>query len=200
MNQFFTYISNISNELTANEQLLNQLDGSIGDGDHGTNIVRGFKAIVAKKDQFIENQSIDKSLMICAQTLMSTVGGTSGALLATAMMKMAVVFKNSPAINNQVMASGLQAAEDGILNLGRTKLGNGTMLDAIHPTIEAFKNSNDSLNFKGAYEAALKGAQDTIAMKKLSGRASYLGDRSINNMDPGAKSISLIFKALSETK
>ena len=68
------YIQAISNELIANESKLNELDAAIGDGDHGSNVVRGFKAILSQSSQFTATSTLDKDLMVCAQQLMSKIG------------------------------------------------------------------------------------------------------------------------------
>ncbi|MDR0740057.1 MAG: dihydroxyacetone kinase subunit L [Mycoplasmataceae bacterium] len=195
------YIQSITNELINNESKLNALDTAIGDGDHGSNVVRGFKAILEQSSQFTKESLIEKDLMTCAQQLMSKIGGSSGPLLGSAFMALAISFKSKTTFTNKDLALGIQAAFDRISQLGKSKLGEKTMLDAIHPTIDAFNNSNsNSLDFAQAATAANKGAEATIPMLAMKGRASYLGERSIGHMDPGAYSVALIFKALSETQ
>jgi dihydroxyacetone kinase-like protein len=194
------YIQTITSELINNESKLNALDAAIGDGDHGSNVVRGFKAILEQSTQFTKESLIEKDLMLCAQQLMSKIGGSSGPLLGSAFMALAISLKSKTTFTNKDLAMGLQAAFDRISQLGKSKVGEKTMLDALEPTIAAINNTSGNLDFSQAALAASKGAEATIPMLATKGRASYLGERSIGHMDPGACSISLIFKALNEVK
>ncbi|MDR1234472.1 MAG: dihydroxyacetone kinase subunit L [Mycoplasmataceae bacterium] len=198
--QITKYIQSISAELTAHESELNNLDAAIGDGDHGSNVVRGFKAILDQSSQFTNDSLIEKDLMLCAQQLMAKIGGSSGPLLGSAFMALAVSLKGKTTFTNQDIALGLQAAFDRISQLGKSRVGEKTMLDALAPSIEAMKNTTGSLNFSNAYQAAKKGAESTISLLATKGRASYLGERSIGHMDPGACSMSLIFEALTKVE
>lgn len=195
MTEILKYIKSITNELEANENHLNQLDAAIGDGDHGSNVVRGFKAILSQSNLFTSSSTLDKDLMVCAQQLMSKIGGSSGPLLGSAFMGLSLSFKNKTAFNKQDIVEGLTKAFEKISQLGKSKVGEATMLDALFPAIEVLKQSS-SLDFKDAYLAAQKGAETTIPLIATKGRASYLGDRTIGHMDPGAYSIALIFKGL----
>ncbi|MDR3257462.1 MAG: dihydroxyacetone kinase subunit L [Mycoplasmataceae bacterium] len=190
------YIQSIVNILQQNESRLNDLDAAIGDGDHGSNVVRGFKAILEQTNQFTESSLIEKDLMVCAQQLMSKIGGSSGPLLGSAFMALSISFKGKNTFTNQDIANGLQLALDRISQLGKSTVGEKTMLDALSPAIQAMKNATGDLNFKPAAIAAQQGAEATIPLKATKGRASYLGERSIGHMDPGACSIALIFEGL----
>jgi dihydroxyacetone kinase-like protein len=192
------YIQSIVDTLVANEAKLNDLDAEIGDGDHGSNIVRGFKAVLSQASSFTKESPIEKDLMTCAQQLMSKIGGSSGPLLGSAFMALATAFKGKITINNQDVANGLEMAFNRISQLGKSKVGEKTMLDALFPTISAMKNTNGQLDFSQAALVAQQAAEATIPMLATKGRASYLGERSIGHMDPGACSISLIFLALTK--
>jgi dihydroxyacetone kinase-like protein len=195
--QITKYIQSIVDELSANEIHLNQLDAAIGDGDHGSNIVRGFKAILSQSNLFSDSSSLDKDLMVCAQQLMAKIGGSSGPLLGSGFMGLSFALKNKTTITKQDVVDALSKSFEKISQLGKSKVGEATMLDALFPAIEALKQAND-LDFNKAYEAAQKGAEATIPMLATKGRASYLGQRSVGHMDPGACSIALIFKGLSK--
>jgi dihydroxyacetone kinase-like protein len=192
------YIQSIVNVLSANEAQLNNLDAAIGDGDHGSNVVRGFKAILEQEHSFTKESLIEKDLMICAQQLMAKIGGSSGPLLGSAFMALSLAFKGKTTFSNQDIAQGLQMAFDRISQLGKSKISEKTMLDALYPAITAMQNTSKLLDFSQAAEAAKKGADATIPMLATKGRASYLGERSIGHMDPGACSIALIFSALTK--
>ncbi|GHU32697.1 hypothetical protein FACS1894166_06560 [Bacilli bacterium] len=193
-----TSIQSIFNELQQHESELNDLDQAIGDGDHGSNVVRGFKAVLDQVSQFTDASPIEKDMMTIAQQLMSKIGGSSGPLLGSAFLALSISFKGKTNITGDDVSLALKAAFDKISALGKSTVGEATMLDALFPTIEAIKGAQP--NYAAAYTAAEKGAESTVPMKATKGRASYLGDRSIGHMDPGAKSISLIFKALANVK
>lgn len=195
------YIGAIHSELEKNKEKLNQLDAAIGDGDHGTNICRGFAEIIKSKNLFTHTSTWAQDLMNCATILMSKVGGSSGPLYGTALMQMSMSLKGHNDITNSTLAIAFNAACNGIKTLGKSHEGEKTMIDSLAPTIAVFKQAKDNqpLVFDKAYIEAQKGCEATINMKATKGRASYLGDRSIGHMDPGALSMCLIFKALSET-
>jgi dihydroxyacetone kinase-like protein len=192
------YIKVITDNLVLNEDNLNKLDASIGDGDHGSNIVRGFQAILSQVSNFTNESLIEKDLMICAQQLMSKVGGSSGPILGTAFMALATVLKGKTKIVNEDLANALETAYTRMCQLGKSKIGEKTMLDALYPTIAALKTTPEILDFTKAAVAAKDGAEATIKMLATKGRASYLGERSIGHMDPGACSVAIIFSALAK--
>jgi dihydroxyacetone kinase-like protein len=192
------YLQNILSELQANKDKLNELDAAIGDGDHGSNVVRGFEAVLAQASQFTETSPIEKDLMVCAQQLMSKIGGSSGPLLGSAFMALSMSLKGKTSFTNAEFGAALSAAADKIGMLGKSHAGEKTMLDALIPAADAMKNSSAPLDFSIAYTAAQKGAEDTIPLLATKGRASYLGERSRGHMDPGACSIALIFKGLTK--
>lgn len=196
------YISAIADLLKKNKAKLNELDQNIGDGDHGTNVVRGFEACLKNKAKFTDKSTYDADLMICSQSLMSQVGGSSGPLLGVSFMKLSAALKGQKQITNTIFAKGLEDACAGISQFGgKSKLGDKTMLDALIPAAKAMKTSKSkTLDFGAASQAATKGAESTINLVAKKGRASYLGERSKGHMDPGACSVSLIFQALAGVK
>ncbi|MDR2823496.1 MAG: dihydroxyacetone kinase subunit L [Mycoplasmataceae bacterium] len=196
MKEIISYLENVLRELESNKDRLNALDAAIGDGDHGTNVVRGFQAVLSQKHLFTNESSIDKDLMVCATQLMSKIGGSSGPLLGSAFMALSMALKGKTTFTNQDIAQALQMSIERIQALGKSRGGEKTMLDALIPAAQALQHASALLDLNIAYDAATKGANDTISMLATKGRASYLGERSIGHMDPGACSISLIFKGL----
>lgn len=174
-----------SQKITANEKYLCELDAPIGDSDHGFNMKRGMDAVVTKLN------SAPDELTICFKTiamaLISTVGGASGPLYGTAFLEMA---KESQKSNNIVDL--LEAALAGIKKRGGATTGDKTMVDVWSVVIEAIKQ--DALTTE-KIEAAVLATKDMIAKK---GRASYLGERSINHIDPGSQSSGYLFESLLE--
>jgi len=188
---------------------LTQLDQAIGDGDHGINMDRGFTAIVAMLDaQATPNgdssgQAVGGLLRQAGQTLIRTVGGASGPLYGTALLRAAAVYARAeqPSVADTVAA--MKAAADGVGSLGRSTTGEKTMLDALVPATTAAQAAldagrDDRAVLAAAREAADAGAESTIPMLATKGRASYLGERSVGHQDPGATSAALLVGALAD--
>ncbi|MCT7718115.1 MAG: dihydroxyacetone kinase subunit DhaL [Lactobacillus iners] len=174
-----------SKKITANEKYLCELDAPIGDSDHGFNMKRGMDAVVTKLNSAPDELTI--CLKTIAMALISTVGGASGPLYGTAFLEMA---KESQKDNNIVDL--LEAALAGIKKRGGATTGDKTMVDVWSVVIEAIKQ--DALTNE-KIEAAVLATKDMIAKK---GRASYLGERSINHIDPGSQSSGYLFESLLE--
>jgi len=173
------------------------LDRAIGDGDHGENMDRGFKAVVAKLDA-AEPDDVQGVLKLVASTLMSTVGGAAGPLYGTAFLRAA------KAVEGDVEASAVVAliagGLDGIVARGKATTGEKTMVDAWTPALEAAKAAADAgatpaVTLRAAADAAAAGAEATIPLQATKGRASYLGERSIGHKDPGATSSAYLLDA-----
>jgi phosphoenolpyruvate---glycerone phosphotransferase subunit DhaL len=189
---------------------LTQLDQAIGDGDHGINMDRGFTAIVAmldargSPDGESSGQAVGGLLRQAGQTLIKTVGGASGPLYGTALLRAAAVYARAENPSTADTLSAIQAAVEGIGSLGRSTTGEKTMLDALVPAVTAAQaaldaGQHDRAVFAAARAAAEAGAEATIPMLATKGRASYLGERSIGHQDPGATSAALIIGALADT-
>ena len=197
--EILKYLEAIKNELVKNQSKLNELDAAIGDNDHGTNICHGFVEICEKgKEKITKNSKLSDDLKFCGLTIMSKVGGSSGAILGNALMKMSQAVEQKDKYVNSDIAKMLQTAVAGVQNIGKAVPGEKTLLDALYPAAQAFANTKDDqpLAFEQAATAAAKGAEDTIPMVATKGRASYLWERSKDHMDPGAMSISIIFGQL----
>ncbi len=184
-----------------NEQrdYLTGLDAAIGDGDHGINMDRGFKAVLDKLPGVAE-ADIGTILKTVGSTLVSTVGGASGPLYGTAFLRAGIALAGKQELQPADVATGLDAALEGVLARGKAKTGEKTMVDALTPAVEAFKAAiaaGQSLQeaLQAAADAAQRGAEATIPMVATKGRASYLGERSAGHQDPGATSSALFLQA-----
>ncbi len=189
---------------------LTLLDQAIGDGDHGVNLDRGFSAIAAMieagppADHGVGAAS--ERLRQAGRTLISSVGGASGPLYGTGLLRAAAAIGSaeSGTSDGRLLVSGLEAVVEGIGTLGRSSTGEKTMLDALAPAAEAarvaLQNGRDTIGVvRAAAEAAELGAERTIPMLATKGRASYLGERSIGHQDPGATSAALLVRALADS-
>ncbi|WP_372433122.1 dihydroxyacetone kinase subunit DhaL [Myceligenerans indicum] len=188
---------------------LTELDREIGDGDHGENLVRGFRAVVAKLDARraeaeepgASPRLVGDVLKLTATTLMSTVGGASGPLYGTAFLRAAKV-TGHPEIDTRTIVAMLESALDGITARGKAEPGEKTMVDAWTPAVDAAERAagegDEADALRAAAAAADAGSTATIPLVATKGRASYLGERSAGHEDPGARSTALLLAAAVE--
>lgn len=181
------WISNFNNKINDNKDYLSQLDTPIGDGDHGGNMARGMAAVVAELESKEFESSQDLFKMVAMQ-LLSKVGGASGPLYGSAFMGMAKADQNLPLA--EILSEGLAM----IQKRGKAEVGEKTMVDMWSPVVGALKAGNLS---QEVIDQALEATKDIKATK---GRASYVGERSVGHIDPGACSSSLLFKAMLEAE
>lgn len=167
---------------------LSELDGPIGDGDHGANLARGMAAALEALNS-TEQQSAAEVFKAVSMALISKVGGASGPLYGSAFMGM---MKAEQA--GQDLAGVLEAGLDMIVKRGHAQVGEKTMVDVWSPVVEAVKKNQLTNDF---IDQAILSTKDIVATK---GRASYVGERSIGHIDPGSQSSGLLFKALLEAE
>ena len=179
---------------------LTQLDAAIGDADHGINMARGFGAITTALEQK-DTPTPGSVLTLAGSTLISKVGGASGPLYGMALRSAGKALGDTPDADLPALAGALEAALAGVQKLGAARKGEKTMVDALAPAVSALaRELAEGAPADGALAAlaaaAQAGAQATISMQALKGRASYLGPRSVGHEDPGAASTALILHAL----
>jgi phosphoenolpyruvate---glycerone phosphotransferase subunit DhaL len=190
----------IESSVRAERDHLVQLDAAIGDGDHGTNMTRGFEAVVQALDG--ETTATPGRLLILAgRTLVSTVGGASGPLWGSALRSGGRVLGDAETFDAAQLVDVLTAALASVKDLGAAVPGDKTMVDALEPAVETLRaeiagGTSLSDAVAAASAAAEAGTRATIPMQARKGRASYLGERSIGHQDPGATSTALIIRAL----
>ncbi len=177
-----------------------QLDAAIGDGDHGTNMNRGFEAVVQALGAD-SGSPPGRLLIIAGRTLVSTVGGASGPLWGSALRSGGRVLGDQTTFDGAQLAEVLAAALASVKDLGTASLGDKTMVDALEPAVETLKariaDGAPVAEAVGAAAAAAEaGMRATIPLQARKGRASYLGERSVGHQDPGATSTALIVRAL----
>jgi dihydroxyacetone kinase-like protein len=168
---------------------LTALDQAIGDGDHGLNMRRGFEAVLAERDATAA-KPLPEALKAIGMTLVMKVGGASGPLYGTLFLTMGKELAAGATSADAVRAFG--AAIDAVKARGKAEPGQKTMLDVLVP-VHAALVADPRADVAAVAAAA---AEATIPMKAIRGRASFLGDRSIGHMDPGARSSSLIIAAV----
>jgi len=195
-------IVDIAGVITEQKQYLSDLDQAIGDGDHGFNMARGFEAAIQKLKE-APGADIGEVLKTVAMALISNVGGASGPLYGTLFLKASGAAKGLTEID---LAGFIPVFKEGILGVqarGKAELGEKTMIDVLIPVLDSLeKDSAAGVSGKEAFANAEKTAADCrdktkdIIAKK--GRASYLGERSIGHIDPGATSSYLMIATISK--
>jgi len=169
---------------------LTALDAAIGDGDHGHNLKRGFETVLGDVDA-LSAMSLPDLLKAVGTTLVMKIGGASGPLYGTLFLALAKELPDAP--SRPAAAAAFGAAIAAVRARGKSEVGQKTMLDVLTPALDAFLAGGDA---RGVKEAAQAAAERTIPMRATRGRASFLGERSIGHMDPGARSSAVMIAAL----
>ena len=167
---------------------LTELDSAIGDGDHGANMKRGFDAVAADIDA-IATKPLPEALKAIGTKLVMTVGGASGPLYGTLFLALGRELAVAPAD----YAGALKRAVDAVAARGKSEIGQKTMLDVLYPVADAVAAGKPPAEIVAVAHEATAATRDRKAIR---GRASFLGDRSIGHIDPGARSSALITEAL----
>ncbi|WP_216380131.1 dihydroxyacetone kinase subunit DhaK [Arcanobacterium phocae] len=184
--------------INENQEHLTELDAAIGDADHGANISRGMTQAYAtvQKSQPATFAEIGKMV---GMSLVSHVGGASGPLYGTFFLRFGQETAGIEELDVPTLAAAFRAGVDGVRARGKAEAGEKTMLDVLMPVadvLEAYSDAQLQDAISAARQAAFTGRDETVDMVAKKGRASYLGERSIGHMDPGAASAALIVDAL----
>lgn len=180
-----------------NKAYLSEVDGKIGDGDHGINMAKGFNLI---KDRLGEKEvSLSEGLGLIGKTLMTEIGGSMGPIYGTFFIQMSLKSKDKPETDAQLFGEMLKAARDGLEDLGGAKVGDKTLMDAVIPAEETYQAAvagGASLQqaLKKMADAAEKGKDSTVDLVAKIGRSARLGERSRGVLDAGATSAALILQ------
>lgn len=181
--------------------MLTELDTAIGDGDHGENMMRGFKAIEKKLEPGPLPADLSALFKLVGMTLLSSVGGAAGPLYGGFFLALSKACAGRISLTRQELADVLTEGLADIQKRGKAQLGDKTMVDALTPALDAFRSSSAhdlGAAAASAADEAHRAAEATIPIQARKGRASYLGERSIGHQDPGATSSWLLLKALAE--
>jgi dihydroxyacetone kinase-like protein len=196
-------LTTASGVVVAYRDELVELDRVIGDGDHGENLRRGFQTFVVTLARATP-ATPGAALKLLATTLISTVGGAAGPLYGTACLRASTALGDAAELTPETTVAALRAALGGVVARGKAEVGDKTMVDALSPAVEAATQAlAGGADIAGvlaaAAEAAEKGAESTVPLVARKGRASYLGERSAGHLDPGARSASLLLRALADS-
>jgi dihydroxyacetone kinase-like protein len=176
-------LDTLSARIIAAADELTALDSAIGDADHGLNMKRGFEAVQAEKANILAKPT-GEALKTVGMTLVMKVGGASGPLYGTLFMTLGKELPEDPTLTD--VGRALQASVVALKARGKAEVGSKTMLDVLAPVAAHLESGTAS--FDSVRTLAAESAKATIPMKALRGRASFLGERSIGHMDPGARS------------
>ncbi|MFJ7216488.1 dihydroxyacetone kinase subunit DhaL [Amycolatopsis sp. NPDC098790] len=178
------------------------LDRAIGDGDHGENLNRGFAAVVAALDAGAP-ETPGAVLKLVATTLISKVGGAAGPLYGTAFLRASTKLGTASDLDVPALLDALRAGLEGVQARGKAVGGDATMVDALIPAVSAAEKAAEdggdvAAVLTAAADAADRGAESTVDLVPRKGRASYLGERAVGHLDPGARSSALLLRAFAE--
>lgn len=202
--QLLQAIERMADAIDANRDRLTELDAAIGDADHGINMARGFAAVRCKLPA-VADKCIGTILKTVGMTLVSTVGGASGPLYGTAFMYAGNAVMGADRLTLGDMRRAATAAYEGIVKRGSAARGDKTMLDALGPVLDCLNSDQAETMlaaggctglFVALVAEARRGTEATAAVAARRGRASFLGERSIGHIDPGAASMCLLIEAL----
>jgi dihydroxyacetone kinase-like protein len=185
------------------EDYLNELDAAVGDGEHGTNLSNGARALRQGFSNF-KSGTLGEFFEDSGMTIINSVGGASGALYGTLFLRLSDVLSNHREANLTLLSQAFNSSLSGIMELGRVKPGDKTLVDALEPAVTSMlssvQNSENLLTaIKKAHYAAELGCSSTASMEARKGRGSYQGNRSVGHIDPGATSMAALFGALSNS-
>jgi phosphoenolpyruvate---glycerone phosphotransferase subunit DhaL len=185
-------IETVANVVISHADELTTLDQAIGDGDHGLNMKRGAMAVLERLDD-LAAKPLPEALKTAGQTLVMKVGGASGPLYGTLLMTLGTNLPVAPDERELQQAMGL--AIQAVKKIGRSEVGQKTMLDVLAPVHEELSLGGEGLPDR-VRRRGTAAAEATVPMRATKGRASFLGERSIGHMDPGARSSSLMIAAI----
>ncbi len=192
-------VTDLVKAIVAERDHLSDIDGAIGDGDHGINMAKGFNLCAQALGS--PTPGLKESLGILGNTLMAGIGGSMGPLYGTFFNEMADSLDGAVNLDAPVFGRMIRAGLDGVLDIGGAKPGDKTLLDTLVPAVEAFEAAvSAGKPYRTALddmtEAARKGRDSTVAMIAKVGRASRLGERSRGVMDAGSASCCVILETL----
>ncbi|WP_271023023.1 dihydroxyacetone kinase subunit DhaL [Rhizobium sp. RCAM05973] len=195
----------ISIAINAGKDHLSELDGAIGDADHGITMSLGFMAVNAELTKLDLAQTLPSEIFaVAASAFLDAVGASTGPLYATGFRRASQALKSDESLSPACQAMIVDEMRAGIQQRGKGQRGDKTMLDAWIPAAEAAVNASArSLDVAGMWngilEAAEAGANSTSSMVAARGRAARLGERSLGHIDPGAASAVIILRAMRDT-
>jgi len=191
----------IAHRIVENRGYLSDIDGLIGDGDHGVNMAKGFS--LAAERLRGRTRPLAVSLATVGDVLMTEIGGAMGPLYSTMFSGFADALDGVEEIDAAAFERMLRHGLEEVQSIGNAKVGDKTLIDALAPALQAFAATAAMRDdFAAALDALIvaaeKGRDGTIDLVAKIGRAARLGERSRGVLDPGATSCAIILRSLAE--
>lgn len=196
-------LKGIVTSVEVEKDYLIELDGSMGDGDLGLTMYNGFSALYEEIDN-IDSNDLGMLVMKLGMKMNSVVPSTMGTLVSVCMIRGAKTLKGKETVTLDDLIEFGDAAVNGVKEVGKTEVGNKTMLDALYPAVEGLKQAKEEgLSIRDAislaYENASQGVERTKELKSVHGRAAYYGDNSVGKPDPGATAVKFIIRGIKDS-
>ncbi|WP_319533643.1 dihydroxyacetone kinase subunit DhaL [uncultured Cohaesibacter sp.] len=198
------FLREVSIRMKEKADYLGQLDGEIGDGDHGYTMSRGFSAIVrALNDADLQAMDLSRLFSLSAESFLDAVGATAGPLYASGMLAASDLADGRKAMPDSEAPMILVAICEGIGARGKAIAGDKTMMDVWLPVAQTIRSLHQegvplSSVLADIRAVAARSVENTRSMKAIRGRAARLGDRSLGHIDPGAASAAIIVTTFAE--
>ncbi|MDU7453709.1 dihydroxyacetone kinase subunit DhaL [Clostridium saudiense] len=195
-------VNNIIHSIKENREYLSEIDGAIGDGDHGINMSKGF----SMAEEILSNEEFNMSdgFLTISQVLMNKIGGSMGPLYGSFFRGLSMASKKSDIIDKNVINNMLKKALANLQNISNAKVGDKTLIDVLVPAVNAYSTSIEEEKdlitaLNSLIIAAKDGLESTKNLVASIGRSSRLGDRSLGHQDAGATSCFIILKSFCES-
>jgi phosphoenolpyruvate---glycerone phosphotransferase subunit DhaL len=195
-------VENLIKTIQENKDYLSEIDGAIGDGDHGINMNKGFT--MCKERIQGKDMGLSEALKVLGRVLLMEIGGSMGPLYGTFFIEMSKEIKDKEKIDKVVFRDMIKRAINGVEVLGKAKVGDKTLMDTLIPAIDAYEIAIDedksfSLSLEDMKVYAEAGKESTRDLVAKIGRSSRLGERSRGVLDAGATSCNLILKSIADS-
>jgi dihydroxyacetone kinase-like protein len=197
-------VADLIGVINSNRQYLSEVDGAIGDGDHGINMSKGFSQCGERLAKRATPPSLPAALADLSDALMGGIGGSMGPLYGSFFLDMSSVLEGHALLDSPLFYRALSAGIDAVQAIGDAKVGDKTLIDTLEPARAAYEAAlAENRSFRECLDAmtaaAEGGMNSTRELRARVGRASRLGDRSIGVLDAGACSCFLILRSMSES-
>jgi dihydroxyacetone kinase-like protein len=196
---YTAYLKTAAEKINSEKEYITALDAATGDGDHWANLNAGFAGLMAISDELAALPLSDMFKKI-GMTLMSAVGGSSGVLYGSAYLGAAKATAGRDSLDAAGVADMLNAMLTAIMARGNAQPGQKTMIDALHPAVQAFKAAlpDEAAAIAAMKSAAAAGAEATKDMEAVRGRACYQTGKGVGHLDPGAVTMAYQLETLAD--
>lgn len=197
---YVNYLEIVAERIRENGDYITGLDAATGDGDHWANMNLGFESLIAAGAE-LRGLPIDGAFRKIGMLMMSRIGGSSGILYGGAYVAASKKCAGRAALDAEGLCQALEAMVEDMMARGKAEPGMKTMIDALYPAAQAFRQGlsaglGEGTLLAGVRRAALEGAEATRAMEAVKGRATYQPNKGVGHLDPGAVTMSWQIEAL----